>query len=162
MNVVEGVRVNIHAALLNGESGPLSFLGSWIVTDDPKAHGMISGMTALLRLYGIPNCDTVKKARAWLAAQGADVVFHDFRKQGVPADHLHRWIAAAGWQTVLNRQGTTWRKLDAATQAGVTDAASAAALLQREASAIKRPVVEWPDGAITVGFAPEDWAERLG
>lgn len=123
---------------------------------------MISGMMAPVRLYGIPNCDTVKKARAWLATQGVAVAFHDFKKQGVPADHLDRWIAAAGWQKVLNRQGTTWRKLDAATQAGVQDAASAAALLLREPSAIKRPVVEWPDGAVTVGFAPEDWSRRLG
>ena len=122
---------------------------------------MMAGMQPL-RLYGIPNCDTVKKARAWLAARGAEVAFHDFKKAGVPADHLDRWIAAAGWQKVLNRQGTTWRKLDAAAQAGVQDATSAAALLLREPSAIRRPVVEWPDGAVTVGFAPEDWARRLG
>ena len=114
-----------------------------------------------LRLYGIPNCDTVKKARAWLAERGAEVVFHDFKKQGVPADHLERWIAAAGWQKLLNRQGTTWRKLDAAAQAQVTDAASAARLLLAQPSAIKRPVVEWPDGAVTVGFAADDWAARL-
>jgi Spx/MgsR family transcriptional regulator len=114
-----------------------------------------------ITLYGIPNCDTVKKARAWLAERGAPVVFHDFRKQGVPADQLQRWMDAAGWQKVMNRQGTTWRKLDAATQAGVTDAASAAALLLREPSAIKRPVVQWPDGAITVGFAPDDWQTRI-
>ncbi len=113
-----------------------------------------------ITLYGIPNCDTVKKARAWLAARGAPVEFHDFRKQGVPADQLRRWMDAVGWQKVLNRQGTTWRRLDAATQAGVCDAASAAALLQREPAAIKRPVVQWPDGAITVGFAPDDWAHR--
>ena len=114
-----------------------------------------------LVLYGIPNCDTVKKARAWLAEHGVAVTFHDFKKQGVPADHLARWIAAAGWEKVLNRQGTTWRKLPPAEQAAVHDADSASALLVREASAIKRPVVEWPDGAITVGFAPEDWAQRI-
>ena len=115
---------------------------------------------ANITLYGIPHCDTVKKARAWLAERGAPVVFHDFKKQGVPADRLARWIDAAGWQTLLNRQGSTWRKLDAATQAAVQDAASAAALLAREPSAIKRPVVEWPDGSITVGFAPSDWNAR--
>ena len=117
---------------------------------------------ARITLYGIPNCDTVKKARAWLAERGAEVVFHDFRKQGVPAEHLARWIDAAGWEKVLNRQGTTWRKLDAAAQAGVTDAASAAALLMQQPSAIKRPVVEWPGGAVTVGFSPDDWQRRLG
>ena len=113
-------------------------------------------------LYGIPNCDTVKKARTWLAEHGVAFTFHDFKKQGVPPEHLARWIAAAGWDKVLNRQGTTWRKLPPEQQAAVHDAASAAALLQREASAIKRPVVEWPGGAITVGFAPDDWARRVG
>ena len=113
-------------------------------------------------VYGIPNCDTVKKARAWLAERGVPYRFHDFKKQGVPPEHLARWQAAAGWDKVLNRQGTTWRKLPPEAQAAVTDAASAAALLQREPSAIKRPVVEWPGGAITVGFAPDDWAARAG
>ena len=112
--------------------------------------------------YGIHNCDTVKKARAWLAERGVPYRFHDFKKQGVPPQHLARWQAAAGWDKVLNRQGTTWRKLPPEAQAAVTDAASAAALLQREPSAIKRPVVEWPGGAISVGFAPGDWAARAG
>lgn len=114
-----------------------------------------------LTLYGIPNCDTVKKARAWLADQGVAVVFHDFKKQGVPPDQLQRWLAAAGWQQVLNRRGTTWRKLDAATQASVQDAASAAALLLREPSAIKRPVLAWPDEHVSVGFDAADWGQRL-
>jgi len=117
-------------------------------------------MTACIVLYGIPNCDTVKKARAWLAGRGFEVSFHDFKKQGVPPEHLERWIAAVGWEKVLNRQGATWRKLDAATQAGVHDAASAAALLMRHPSAIKRPVVEWSADDITVGFAPDDWQRR--
>ncbi|MDO5625529.1 MAG: ArsC family reductase [Pseudomonadota bacterium] len=113
-------------------------------------------------LYGIPHCDTVRKARAWLAAQGVAHTFHDFKKQGVPSDALARWMDAVGWNKVLNRQGTTWRKLDADAQAGVTDAASAAALLAAQPSAIKRPVVEWPGGAVTVGFAPDDWQQRIG
>ncbi len=115
-----------------------------------------------ITLYGIPNCDTVKKARAWLTAQGAEHQFHDFKKQGVPRDHLDRWLAAAGWQKVLNRQGTTWRRLDTAAQAAVHDAASAAELLVQQPSAIKRPVVEWPDGGVTVGFSADDWQQRLG
>ena len=114
-----------------------------------------------ITLYGIPNCDTVKRARAFLAAQGAAVQFHDFKKAGVPADRLAAWVASAGWQRVLNRQGTTWRKLDATAQAGVTDAASAQALMLAQASVIKRPVVEWPDGSITVGFDEADFARRL-
>lgn len=114
-----------------------------------------------ITLYGIPNCDTVKRARAFLAGQGATVTFHDFKKAGVPADRLAAWIASAGWQRVLNRQGTTWRKLDDTTKAGVTDAATATALMLAQASVIKRPVVEWPDGAITVGFDEADFAARL-
>jgi arsenate reductase (glutaredoxin) len=115
-----------------------------------------------ITLYGIPNCDTVKKARAWLAAQGQEVVFHDFKKQGVPADRLDAWLREIGWQKLVNRQGTTWRKLDPTAQGAVTDAASARALLLAQPSAIKRPVVEWRGGATTVGFDAQDWASRLG
>jgi len=111
-------------------------------------------------LYGIPNCDTVKRAREWLATRDVDVVFHDFKKAGVPADRLAAWVAAAGWERVLNRKGTTWRKLDPALQASVVDAASAQALMREHASVIKRPVVEWDDGRITVGFDEADWATR--
>jgi Spx/MgsR family transcriptional regulator len=109
-------------------------------------------------LYGIPNCDTVKKARAWLAGEGIAHRFHDFKKDGVPPERLRAWVDAAGWERVLNRKGTTWRKLDAQRQAGVVDAASAQALMQAEPSTIKRPVVEWDDGRITVGFDAAEWA----
>ncbi len=102
--------------------------------------------TPTITLYGIPNCDTVKKARAWLAGQGLGCRFHDFKKQGVPEERLQSWLQALGWEKLVNRQGTTWRKLDPAVQAGVTDAASAAALLRSESSAIKRPVIEWGEG----------------
>ena len=111
-------------------------------------------------LYGIPNCDTVKRARGWLAARGVEFEFHDFKKQGVPADRLAAWVAAAGWERVLNRKGTTWRKLPEAQQASVVDAASAQALMREQPSVVKRPVVEWADGRITVGFDAEDWATR--
>ena len=124
--------------------------------------GMTSKTPTSIMLYGIPNCTSVKKGRVWLDEQGLPYTFHDFKKQGVPADALQRWVDAVGWETLVNRKGTTWRKLDAAAQAAVHDAASAADLLLREPSAIKRPVVEWPDGAVTVGFAPDDWARRLG
>ena len=114
-----------------------------------------------ITLYGIPNCDTVKKARAWLSERGAPVQFHDFKKQGVPAERLPALMAAVGWKKLLNRQGTTWRKLDPAVQARAQDAASAAALMVEHASVIKRPVVEWGDGAVTVGFDADAWNERL-
>ena len=115
-------------------------------------------------LYGIPNCDTVKKARAWLTAQGVDYTFHDFKKQGVPQGRLAAWCNAVGWEKLLNRQGTTWRKLDADVQARVVDSASAQALMLANASVIKRPVVEWGGGSvtITVGFEAARWLELKG
>ena len=117
------------------------------------------GVTATL--YGIPNCDTVRCARAWLQSQGCVVQFVDFKKTGVAADRLDAWVQAAGWERVLNRQGTTWRKLDEALRMAVVDAASATKMMRDHASVIKRPIVEWPDGAITVGFDTADWARRI-
>ncbi len=112
-------------------------------------------------LYGIANCDTVRKSRAWLAAHDVEVRLHDFNKAGVPPEHLRRWIAALGWERLLNRQGTTWRKLDPAAQIAVTDAFTASALMRTHTSAIRRPVIEWGVGAITVGFAPDQWLAIL-
>ena len=110
-----------------------------------------------ITVYGIPNCDTIKRARAWLTEQGIDYEFHDYKKAGVPADHLHRWLSALGWEKVVNRAGTAWRKLDDATKENVVDAASASPVLTANPSVIKRPIVEWADGSLTVGFAPEAW-----
>ena len=114
-----------------------------------------------ITLYGIPNCDTVKKARAWLAEREADVVFHDFKKAGVPVERLDAWLKAAGWERLLNRQGTTWRKLADAVRASAIDATSAKRVMLDQPSVIKRPVVEWSDGQVTVGFDAEDWAGRV-
>jgi Spx/MgsR family transcriptional regulator len=113
-------------------------------------------------LYGIPNCDTVKRARAWFAAQGLAPRFHDFKKQGVPEPELARWIARLGWEALLNRQGTTWRKLDDAVRSSVTDAASAAALMRTQPSVIRRPVVDWGPDRLTVGFDPARWPPPPG
>ena len=113
-----------------------------------------------ITLYGIPNCDTVKKARAWLAGQGVDYAFHDFKKAGVPADRLDRWLGAAGRDKLVNRQGSTWRKLDEATQLHAGNDAGARALMLAQPSVIKRPVVEWADGTVTVGFDPATWTVR--
>jgi Spx/MgsR family transcriptional regulator len=110
-------------------------------------------------LYGIPNCDTVKRARAWLDEHGVAYTFHDFKKQGVPESELDRWLADVGWETVVNRRGTTWRRLSDAERAAITDAATARQALIENPSLIKRPVVQWSGrtGA-TVGFVPEEWA----
>ena len=115
-------------------------------------------------IYGIPNCDTVKKARVWLQDNGLTAHFHDFKKQGVSPEMLDRWLATQDWTVLINRKGTTWRGLDDATKAAVTDAASAKALALAAPSVIKRPVVEWDSdhgGGVTVGFDAEAWAQRL-
>lgn len=116
---------------------------------------------ASITLYGIANCDTVKRARAWLAAQGAAHDFHDFKKAGVPAQELAAWLAVLGSERLLNRAGTTWRKLDDAQRDAAGDAAGAAALMRAQPSVIRRPVVRWADGSFSVGFAADDWARRL-
>ena len=111
-----------------------------------------------ITLYGIPNCDTVKRARAWLTDHGVVHDFHDFKKAGVPAAGLDAWLAAAGWERLLNRKGTAWRALPDEIKAGVADAASARVVMLAQASTIKRPVVDWGRGRFTVGFDPEVWA----
>ena len=122
---------------------------------------MIGAMnTPLLTVYGIPNCDTVKKARSWFTEHGLAYQFHDFKKQGVPAGLLPGWIEASGWEILLNRKGTTWRNLDEATRLAVVDAASATALLLAQPSVIKRPVVVWPNGQVSVGFDVAAFAAR--
>ena len=115
----------------------------------------------MITLYGIPNCDTVKKARTWLTDHGVDYTFHDFKKQGVPTDLMPGWISAVGLDTLINRKGPTWRKLDAAVQASVVDAASATAVILANTSVIKRPLVAWEDGTVTVGFSAELFAQRV-
>lgn len=115
----------------------------------------------MITLYGIPHCDTVKKARAWLAEREVEYRFHDFKKQGVPEEALDRWLNQVGWETLVNRKGTTWRKLDDSTREAVTDNASARALMLAHSSVIKRPVVEWVDGSVTVGFEAANWMSSL-
>ncbi len=114
-----------------------------------------------ITLFGIPNCDTVKKARAWLTAQGLDYQFHDFKKQGVPEQHLDIWLESVGWQMLVNSRGTTWRKLDEAQQTAVVDAQTARTLALAQPSLIKRPVVEWSDASVTVGFDETAWSAHV-
>lgn len=116
-------------------------------------------------LYGIPNCDTVRKARSWLAEHGVDAVFHDFKKQGLDDATIRLWFEHASWESLVNRKGTSWRRLDAAQQAAVVDAASAAALMLATPSVIKRPVLVAAGltaGPVQVGFAPERYAALFG
>lgn len=110
-------------------------------------------------LYGIPNCDTVKKARAWLDARGVPYAFHDYKKAGADPVRIAAWCKAAGWEKVLNRAGTTFRKLPEADRAEL-DEAKAAALMAANPSCIKRPIVEYP-GGLLVGFKADEWALAL-
>lgn len=103
------------------------------------------------KLYGIANCDTVKKARTWLAAHGQEIAFHDFRKSGLDEATLKNWMGQTGWEKLLNRKGMTWRQLSEDARLSVTGEAAALALMLEKTSLIKRPVLEL-DGAIQIGF----------
>ncbi|MBO9711296.1 ArsC family reductase [Sphingomonas sp.] len=112
-----------------------------------------------ITLHGIKNCDTVKKARAWLDGQGIAYAFHDYKTQGADAARIERWIALKGWEPLLNRAGTTFRALPDADKQAI-DQAKAVRLMLAQPSMIKRPVVEFP-GGVLVGFKPEEWARAL-
>lgn len=108
-----------------------------------------------IHLYGIPNCDTVKKARKWLDTQGIEYAFHDYKKEGADAGKLSSWADAAGWEALLNKRGTTFRKLPDADKADI-DRAKAIALMVEHPSMIKRPVAEHARGVL-VGFSEGEW-----
>ncbi|AXU18704.1 arsenate reductase [Novosphingobium sp. THN1] len=111
-------------------------------------------------VYGIPNCDTVKKSRTWLDAQGIAFTFHDYKKQGADPARIADWIARAGLDKVVNKAGTTYRKLDDAQKAALAGE-GAPAVLAENTSVIKRPIVEHP-GGLLVGFKEAEWAAALG
>ena len=110
-------------------------------------------------LYGIKNCDTMKKARAWLDAKGVAYAFHDYKVEGIDRPRLEAWTRAVGWETLLNRAGTTFRKLPDAEKANI-DERKALALMLDQLSMIKRPVLDL-DGSLLVGFKPEVYAEAM-
>jgi Spx/MgsR family transcriptional regulator len=115
----------------------------------------------VIELYGIPNCDSVKKARKWLESEGIDFTFHDFKKEGVTASQLEDWIGKAGLDVVLNKRGTTWRKLPDEIKQDL-DHDGAVQLMTDNPSMIKRPVLVRQDGSVQIGFKPEQYAEILG
>ena len=117
-------------------------------------------MPRMTTLHGIPNCTTVRKARAWLDEAGVSYCFHDFKTAGVDAEALDRWIAALGWEVLVNRAGTTFRGLPEAERSGLS-ADTARTLMLAHPSVIKRPVLEH-DGTIHVGFAPERYGALFG
>lgn len=113
-----------------------------------------------VELFGIRNCDTVKKARAWLDARGIFYAFHDYKVAGVDPERLGSWVDRLGWEALLNRSGTTYRKLPEAEKRDL-DREWAVALMLAHTSCIRRPVVEFGD-TLLVGFKPDTWSAALG
>ncbi len=113
-----------------------------------------------MHVYGIKNCNTVKKALTWLEDNGIPFTFHDFKKEGVSEDKLRTWERELGWEPLVNKRGTTWRQLSADEQREVVDATSANKLMQERTSVIKRPVIESPKGII-LGFDESEYASKL-
>ena len=112
-------------------------------------------------IYGIKNCDTMKKARAWLDKHGVDYAFHDYKATGIDRTQLERWAKKVGWETLLNRAGTTFKKLPDKEKNDIS-ATKAIGLMLRRPSMIKRPVLEAGRGKLLVGFKPEQYAATLG
>lgn len=111
-------------------------------------------------IYGIPNCDTMKKARAWLDSHGVGYEFHDYKKSGIDRTRLETWSKRVGWEALLNRAGTTFRKLPDSDKQGL-DEKKAIALMLAQPSLIKRPVLDLGGGKLLVGFKPEIYSEAL-
>ena len=111
-------------------------------------------------IYGIKNCDTMKKARAWLDQHGVDYAFHDYKTAGIDRARLERWVKKVGWEALLNRAGTTFRKLPDKDKQ-VHDAAQAVALMLAQPSMIKRPVLDLGGGKLLVGFKPEQYGDAF-
>ena len=115
-----------------------------------------------MTVYGIPNCNTVKKFLDWLKAHKIDFEFHDFKKKGISEEKLSQWCKVFGWETVLNRKGLTWKKLTKEEQVGIDSEEKAIQYLIHNTSAIKRPVIEKDGHAILISFDDNTYAETLG
>lgn len=113
-----------------------------------------------MQVYGIKNCNTVKKALTWLDENNIPYTFHDFKKEGVSLAKLEEWEQQIGWEPLVNKRGTTWRQLSPEAQRAVVDAASANALMQEKTSVIKRPVIESPAGFV-LGFDIDEYNTKL-
>jgi Spx/MgsR family transcriptional regulator len=114
-----------------------------------------------ITIYGIKNCETMKKARAWLEQHGVDYQFHDYKSAGMEKDRLEGWANKAGWEALLNKAGTTFKKLPDQDKAGLSQA-KAIRLMLAQPSMIKRPVLELPRGKLLVGFKAEEYEKALG
>jgi arsenate reductase len=121
---------------------------------------VLPGDPMKITIYGIKNCDTMKKARAWLDKRGVDYAFHDYKTAGIEHAQLEEWCKKLGWEALLNRAGTTFRKLPDKDKNGL-DARKAMALMLAQPSMIKRPVLDLGRGKLIVGFAPETYSAAL-
>ncbi|MGA9950935.1 MAG: ArsC family reductase [Xanthobacteraceae bacterium] len=119
-----------------------------------------SAKSKSLTIYGIKNCDTMKKARAWLDKHGVDYAFHDYKTSGIERERLETWSKTVGWETLLNQAGTTFRKLPDKDKSGL-DAKKAVALMLEQPSMIKRPVLALGGGKLLVGFKPDVYASEI-
>ena len=117
-------------------------------------------MARAITIYGIKNCDTMKKARAWLEKHGVDYSFHDYKTAGIERQRLEQWCKTVGWEMLLNRAGTTFRRLPEKDKAGVDDK-KAAALMLAQPSMIKRPVLDLGGGKLLVGFSPDQYGAAV-
>ena len=117
-------------------------------------------MAKSITIYGIKNCDTMKKARAWLEQHGVDYAFHDYKTASIERERLEQWCKKVGWETLLNRAGTTFRKLADSDKTNV-DAHKAIALMLAQPSMIKRPVLDLGGGKLLVGFKPDTYSEAV-
>jgi Spx/MgsR family transcriptional regulator len=126
----------------------------WLPTASPNTNGMIE-------IYGIPNCDTVSKSLKWLSAHHLPYAFHNYKTEALSHEKLLQWCNELGWQVLVNKQSTTWRQLSADAQQAVQNTTSAIELLRLHTSVIKRPVVEGPNGSLTVGFVEAEWQKKI-
>lgn len=114
----------------------------------------------MTKVYGIPNCDTIKKTQQWLSNNNVPFEFHDYKKEGITASKLKEWIKLVGWEALFNKKSSTWKKLKEATEQDVNTATEAIKIMQANNSIIKRPVVEH-NGTILVGFTEASFKEQL-
>jgi Spx/MgsR family transcriptional regulator len=114
-----------------------------------------------MKLYGISNCNTVKKARVWLDENNIKYTFHDFKKLGIDQISVNNWLTQQPWETLINRAGMTWRKLSDGDKANVTDNDSACALMMKKTSVIKRPILEKDGEVLSIGFKEDIYQELL-
>lgn len=115
-----------------------------------------------MTVYGIKNCNTVKAALEWLKKNKVEFEFHDYKAKGVTQAQLKNWSKQVGWESLVNKRGTTWRQLDEATQAKVTSEAAAIALMMEKTSVIKRPLIEENGTVVVLGFDEDEYKKKLG